>query len=166
MITQKSMYSLFKQISDKHNLIKSFGYGEIDDIEPFIGTNKLYPMMWVSLNQVVVENSMINREYNIVVADLLLYGRENLVDIQSQTEEICFDILNILYQNSQTTYDVVASPILMPFTEEFSEVMAGHTLTLTIQTDNNFAMSGNCNISLDGDIDYDPNEGTDENKTK
>lgn len=166
MITQKSLHNLFKQISEKHIFIKSFGYGEIEDIEPFISMNKLYPMMWVSLNQVVVSGGMINREYNIVVADLLLNGRENYLDIQSQTEETCLDILNILNQNGQNTFEIQNQPILTPFTERFSETLAGHTLNVTIQSDGPFSVTGNCDINLSGGIDYDPFGGTDESKTK
>jgi hypothetical protein len=166
MITQKSMYNMFKQISEKHTFIKSFGYGEIEDIEPFISTNKLYPTLWVSLNQVTMVNGVINREYNIVVADLLLNGRENYLDILNQTEQTCFDIFNILTQNGQLTYEVTSQPILTPFTERFSETLAGHTLNIVVSTDGDTSVTGNCNIQLDGDIEYDPMDGTDENKTK
>lgn len=166
MITQKSMYNLFKQIADKHLLIQSFGYGELDDIEPFIGTNKLYTMMWVSLDNTTVENQMIRREYNIIVGELLLNGRENYVDILDQSESICFDIMNILFQNGQNTYEVIGSPSITPFTERFSETLAGSTLNIVIETDNDFSMSGNCNVMLIDLINYDPNEGTDDRNTK
>ena len=166
MITQKSMYNLFKQIADKHLLIQSFGYGELDDIEPFIGTNKLYTMMWVSLDNTTVENQMIRREYNIIVGELLLNGRENYVDILDQSESICFDIMNILFQNGQNTYEVIGSPSITPFTERFSETLAGSTLNIVIETDNDFSISGNCNVMLIDLINYDPNEGTDDRNTK
>jgi hypothetical protein len=160
------MYNLFKQIADKHLLIQSFGYGELDDIEPFIGTNKLYTMMWVSLDNTTVENQMIRREYNIIVGELLLNGRENYVDILDQSESICFDIMNILFQNGQNTYEVIGSPSITPFTERFSETLAGSTLNIVIETDNDFSMSGNCNVMLIDLINYDPNEGTDDRNTK
>lgn len=166
MITQKSMYNLFKQISDKHLLIGSFGYGELEDIEPFISVNKLYTMMWVSLESTSVENQMIRREYNIIVGDLLLNGRENYVDILDNSEQICFDILNILFQNDQNTYEVIGSPTITPFTERFSETLAGSTLNIVVETDNAFTLSGNCNMLLLDDINYDPLNGTDEKLTK
>lgn len=166
MITQKSMYNLFKQISEKHTFIKSFGYGEVEDIEPFIGVNKLYPLMWVSLNQTTIANGLVFREYNIIVGDLLLNGRENYIDILDQTETICIDIFSILNQSGQNTFEVSSQPILTPFTERFSETLAGHTLNLTIQTDAGLPDVGNCEIQLDGSIEYDPMNGTDENKTK
>jgi hypothetical protein len=160
------MYNLFKQISDKHLLIGSFGYGELEDIEPFIGVNKLYTMMWVSLDNTTVENQMIRREYNIIVGDLLLNGRENYVDILDNSEQICFDILNILFQNGQKTYEVIGSPTITPFTERFSETLAGSTLNVVIETDNAFTLSGNCNAMLIDYINYDPNDGTDKRLTK
>jgi hypothetical protein len=164
MITIKSNYNFFKQIADKHKLIHSFGYGEIEDIEPFIGTNKLYPMMWVNLISTSVTDSLINREYNIIIGDLELNGRENYIDITNQTEQIALDILNTIYQNGQNTYDVYGIPTLMPFQEDFSETLAGTTLNFTIQSDNNFKLTGNCDAPFDSPIVYDPNDGTDKSK--
>ena len=166
MITQKSMYNLFKQISEKHTFIKDFGYGEVEDIEPFIGINNLYPLMWVSLNQSTIVNGLIFREYNIIVGDLLLNGRENYIDILDQTESICIDIFSIINQSGQDTFDVSSQPILTPFTERFSETLAGHTLNITIQTSLGLPDVGNCEVQLDGSIEYDPKLGTDNNNTK
>lgn len=166
MVTQKGMYDLFEQIADKHLFIGSFGYGEVEDIEPFIGTQKIYPIMWVSLNETTIVNGMTRREYNIIVGDLLLNGRENYISILDNTETICFDIVNILNQFGQNTYEVIGTPTITPFTERFSETLAGSTLNIVIETDSDLSVSGNCNTILYEDILYDPMNGTNERNTK
>lgn len=164
MITIKSNYNFFKQLAEKHKLINSFGYGEIENIEPFISTNNKYPIMWVNLVSTIVTDTLINREYNIIIGDLELNGRENYIDITNQTEQIALDILNAVYQNGQNTYDVYGNPTMMPFQEDFSETLAGTVLNFVIQSDNGFTLTGNCDTAFNGTITYDPNEGTDKSK--
>lgn len=126
----------FKAFADGHFLLKNFTYGAITlaDLQKF----GLYPFMHIVPVDVSYETGVKNFSFDIFFADLpreeenkAEYQKETLSDLQRIAEDLLGEITNhrVLFG-----YDCsVVSSRLVPFEEEFSNVLTGWNLSITLQ---------------------------------
>jgi hypothetical protein len=126
----------FKAFADGHFLLKNFTYGAITlaDLQKF----GLYPFMHIVPVDVSYETGVKNFSFDVFFADLPRdeenkgeYQKETLSDLQQIAEDLLGEITNhrVLFG-----YDCsVISSRLVPFEEEFSNVLTGWNLSITLQ---------------------------------
>jgi hypothetical protein len=132
----------FKAFADGHFLLKNFTYGAITlaDLQKF----GLYPFMHIVPVDVSYETGVKNFSFDVFFADLprdeenkAEYQKETLSDLQQIAEDLLGEITNhrVLFG-----YDCsVLSSRLVPFEEEFSNVLTGWNLSITLQIPYNWS---------------------------
>jgi hypothetical protein len=132
----------FKAFADGHFLLKNFTYGAITlaDLQKF----GLYPFMHIVPVDVSYETGVKNFSFDVFFADLPRdeenkgeYQKETLSDLQQIAEDLLGEITNhrVLFG-----YDCsVISSRLVPFEEEFSNVLTGWNLSITLQIPYNWS---------------------------
>lgn len=132
----------FKAFADGHFLLKNFTYGAITlaDLQKF----GLYPFMHIVPVDVSYETGVKNFSFDIFFADLpreednkAEYQKETLSDLQQIAEDLLGEITNhrVLFGRDVT----VLSSRLVPFEEEFSNVLTGWNLSITLQIPYNWS---------------------------
>jgi len=132
----------FKTFAEGHLLLKNFTYGAITlaDLQKF----GLYPFMHIVPVDVSYETGVKNFSFDVFFADLpreeenkAEYQKETLSDLQQIAEDLLGEITNhrVLFG-----YDCsVVSSRLVPFDEEFSNVLTGWNLSITLQIPYNWS---------------------------
>jgi len=126
----------FKTFAEGHLLLKNFTYGAITlaDLQKF----GLYPFMHIVPVDVSYETGVKNFSFDIFFADLpreeenkAEYQKETLSDLQQIAEDLLGEITNhrVLFGRDVS----VVSSRLVPFEEEFSNVLTGWNLSITLQ---------------------------------
>lgn len=126
----------FKAFADGHFLLKNFTYGAITlaDLQKF----GLYPFMHIVPVDVSYESGVKNFSFDVFFADLprdeenkAEYQKETLSDLQQIAEDLLGEITNhrVLFGKDVS----VISSRLVPFEEEFSNVLTGWNLSITLQ---------------------------------
>lgn len=132
-LSYNQMISLFEDIADNHAFIKRFGFGQIYDIESFIGENSQYPVMWVAPVSVEIGEQILEYKFNILIFDLLQRDKSNENEILSDSLRTMVDVCKVLRFNSYD-YEISGSFQAIPFTEEFSDFVTGHRIEVDIIT--------------------------------
>lgn len=132
----------FKAFADGHFLLKNFTYGAITlaDLQKF----GLYPFMHIVPVDVSYESGVKNFSFDVFFADLprdeenkAEYQKETLSDLQQIAEDLLGEITNhrVLFGKDVS----VISSRLVPFEEEFSNVLTGWNLSITLQIPYNWS---------------------------
>lgn len=103
MLTLNQAVKNLEYIATAHNQINSFFFGELYDFASSGTIN--YPAMAVTLEPTPYANGVLTRSFNIYILDLVHKGIGNSVDVLSDTEQICVDVISLL-QDSEL-YDWV-----------------------------------------------------------
>lgn len=167
-INYNNLIYLFEQFAANHYQIKRYGNGEIHDIETYIADNGEFPIMWSNLIDVNYQNNdrVKNYSFNILFFDILKNDKSNESEIINDQIQIAEDFIRFINYNQQNTYRLNPDqyPLITPFTERFSEFIAGVNVTVNIQVD--FMGENDCGIpnsefeiSFQTNITY-PNNGT------
>lgn len=147
--TLNNINDLFRFFVQNHYQLKRYGFGEIYDIEDFISDSQEFPVLWANLTDVQYPNENSKTfAFNILIFDILKNDKTNETEVWSDSMQIAEDFIRFLNHNSTDYYQVIATPILNPFTERFSDFVGGCNLVLTIQVDSN--LQNDCGIPVDG----------------
>lgn len=151
----------FKAFADGHFLLKNFTYGAITlaDLQKF----GLYPFMHIVPVDVSYESGVKNFSFDVFFADLpreeenkAEYQKETLSDLQQIAEDLLGEITNhrVIFGRDVS----VTSSRLVPFEEEFSNVLTGWNLSISLQIPYNWSA---CDIpaSFNDYIVYNQNTG-------
>ena len=141
MITKNTLYKWFNDFADNHTQIKDFGYGDYSDISMEIATT--YPLMWVSPQPCPVEGYEIKYTYIIAIADRVWKDRENAVEVESDTMQICLDLLASLDDQSSNNWELDYATTITPFVEKWKDEVEGNFVTVVLKAPFNY---DNCQI--------------------
>lgn len=137
-----NIYDNLKSIADRHQQINSFGFGQFSDIATSGTIN--YPIMYVMPNGSNIKAGEVGYKLSIIVADLVEKGKNNEVDVLSDTHKIACDIiadLKIGGHKFDSTYRFDLSPqdvTMTDFFERFDEEVAGWQFDVTLWADWNW----------------------------
>jgi hypothetical protein len=137
MVTKNNIQTWFNDFADNHTQLKDYGYGDFSDISMERATT--YPLMWVSPQPCTIEGNQISYVYTIAIADRVDKERLNAVEVESDTFQICLDILAAA--NDQATiseWQLLETSTLTPFFETWKDEVEGHMVTLTLVVDFNY----------------------------
>lgn len=131
-----------KKIYEKHQQIKDFGFGFIEDvtIKNQGDTTTQYPYLFVIPDTSVVDERELSYSIRLVMMDRVVnYTDDNLLDIMSDMNQILQDVVS-QFAYSYTaedgdytgTYQIDLPVQLQPFADKFDDYVAGWFATINI----------------------------------
>jgi len=134
MVTKNNIQIWFKDFASNHTQIKEYGYGDFSDIS--MESSTTYPLMWVSPQPCSIEGNQISYSYTIAIADRCDKERNNAVEVESDTFQICLDILaGANDQANAIGWELAETSTLTPFFEKWKDEVEGHMVTVTLIVD-------------------------------
>jgi hypothetical protein len=131
-----------KKIYEKHQQIKDFGFGFIEDVtfKNQGDTVTQYPYLFVIPNNSTVDENDIVYSVRLIMMDRVVnYTDDNMLDIMSDMNQILQDVISQFYLSftQQTgdytwTYDIQLPVDLQPFADKFDDYVAGWFATINI----------------------------------
>jgi len=91
MVTLNQVIKNLNNIANAHYQISSFGNGSIQEFATSGTTN--YPAMWVDYEPSQIQGNAYLHAIRIYVADRLIKGKKNELELFSDIQQICLDII-------------------------------------------------------------------------
>jgi hypothetical protein len=122
----------WKEFADLHEQVNSFGFGDIHQLTNDVLTEvePLYPRMYFVPERTRLNTNHLHITWRLIICDKVEDDLSNQQDVLSDTLEIMKDFYAKAYLSD---YDVEWNANLEPWLEETESVLAGWTLTLSIQ---------------------------------
>lgn len=136
MLTKNQIHKKFKDFADNHLQIKFFGYGDLPELSQSVGTT--YPLLWISPQPSPVNGYQIAYTYFVMVADRTMKGHEDIVEVESDTFQICLDFLAFLNDQSNNDFELNETTTITPFEDEHKDEISGHIMTISFNVDFNY----------------------------
>jgi len=134
MVTKNNIQTWFNDFASNHTQLKDYGYGDFSDISMERATT--YPLMWVSPQPCTIEGNQISYVYTIAIADRVDKERLNAVEVESDTFQICLDILAAANDQAiNNDWQLLETATLTPFFETWKDEVEGHIVTVTLVVD-------------------------------
>ena len=142
MVNYKQIILDLSGIAYYHNQIKSFGYGDLNQLTMDNDTKQqpYFVRMYVVPGPVTLNQNRLDYNFQIIIMDQINEDLSNQRDVMSDTLEICKDLFTILYQSYTSQwggfsidYEPLWGPSVTPFLERFETVLGGWTMNLTIE---------------------------------
>ncbi len=140
--TLRGFVNDLKTIYEKHELIKDFGFGFIEDVtfkkQHEGGVH--YPYLFVIPDTSNVDERELQYSMRLIMMDRVInYTDENLLDIMSDMNQILQDVIaqfkySFTAEDGDYTriYDINTPVQLEPFADKFDDYVAGWFATITI----------------------------------
>lgn len=145
MVTRNTIAKFFKNFANSHYQLKDFGYGDFWEISQSKGAR--YPLMWVSPQPATIQGNEVLHTYAIAIADRVRSSEDHELEVESDTFQICQDLLAALNDQSLNEWELDENITLQPFTEWSKDDDAGFIMNLTFKVDNQYDA---CAIPWDG----------------
>lgn len=153
MLTLNQTIEILKNFSLKHKQLGKgtsnahFYFGDKWEVND--NDDLLYPLMWVSLLPTQTDKSgLVTRKFQIDISDKVNLNESNENHVLSDTESICFDLLNYLEQVADTA-DIGLlfgnTSELTDYTEDRDDMVSGWFFTVEIKTHQN---NTSCNLPI------------------
>jgi hypothetical protein len=131
-----------KKIYEKHQQIKDFGFGFIEDVtfkNNTDGTTQ-YPYLFVIPDTSIVDERELQYSVKLIMMDRVVnYTDENLLDIMSDMNQILQDVIaqfafSYTAENGDYTgiYQIDLPVQLQPFADKFDDYVCGYFATINI----------------------------------
>ena len=131
-----------KKIYEKHDQIKDYGFGFIEDVTfKKEGEGKVnYPYLFVIPDSSNVDERQLQYSVRLIMMDRVVnYTDENMLDVMSDCNQILQDVI-AQFKYSYTPqdgdysviYDIETPVQLQPFADKFDDYVAGWFATITI----------------------------------
>jgi len=153
MLTLNQTIEILKNFSLKHKQLGKgtssahFYFG--DKWEVNANDALLYPLMWVSLLPTVPDKSgLVTRKFQIDISDKVNKDESNETHVLSDTESICFDLLNYLEQiadASEIGMLLGNTSELTDYTEDRDDMVSGWFFTVEIKS---HQQGTSCNLPI------------------
>jgi hypothetical protein len=131
-----------KKIYEKHQQIKDFGFGFIEDVtfKNEGDTTTQYPYLFVVPDISNVGQNQLSYSVKLIMMDRVVnYTDENLLDIMSDMNQILQDVIaQFAFSYTQEegdytwTYEIELPVQLQPFADKFDDYVAGWFSNITI----------------------------------
>lgn len=144
-MTYNQSINLFRSIANSHYQIKSFGHGQLSEMEGEKEVDEVYPKLWVTPAETNIRENTTERTFDVLVFDLVHKDLSNRDDVLSDTEQILTDVIKIVKHNANE-YTVVGDTTAQPFEERFGDDVTGWAASLTIESD---LIEGTCDVPSD-----------------
>jgi hypothetical protein len=132
MITLNQVIKNLNNIANAHYQISSFGNGNVVEFATSGTTN--YPAMWVDYQPAQVQGGAYLHVVTIYISDRMLKGNINELEVLSDTQQICLDVIaqcrSTIYGWSLVSDSVTLNPF---YHTRFNDETAGYYFDLTLR---------------------------------
>lgn len=146
-MTYEQLINAFKQFAADHKQLKSWGYGNISDIEHPIDptTDELktrdYPYLFMNPSNHTLTQGTVTYRFNVIVMQLTddkiqainFSGVNSVIKAQSDAQLIINDFLSWLEYTDEIDSQIIRTTQLTTFVERFNDTVAGMTAAVEIQ---------------------------------
>lgn len=149
-INYNNLISILSGFTSNHLQLQRFGFGTLPELEREIANSGKFPMLWVNLvNVTYPTDNQKSFNFNILVFDVLDSDESNERDIHNDSILALEDLIKFLWYSSSNLFRLNFGSQLniQPFTEKFTEVVAGATLSIQIEVD--FDGQNSCSIPME-----------------
>ena len=148
MITLNQIIKNLNNIANAHYQINSFGNGSVIEFATSGITN--YPAMWVDYEPPQLQGNAFQNVLRIYIMDRLIKGKKNELELFSDIQQICLDIIAQLNSTIYGWKLVSDNITLNPFSEpRFDDEDAGYYFDVTLKVPFTF---DRCQIPFDSSI--------------
>lgn len=148
MITLNQIIKNLNNIASAHYQINSFGNGSVIEFATSGITN--YPAMWVDYEPPQLQGNAFQNVLRIYIMDRLIKGKKNELELFSDIQQICLDIIAQLNSTIYGWKLVSDNITLNPFSEpRFDDEDAGYYFDVTLKVPFTF---DRCQIPFDSNI--------------
>jgi len=134
----KNIIKEFEDVAESFVELATFGYGFDFDINNQSQSQEGLSQLWVQplTTQAVFGrgSSSVSRRFRIYCYDLVRQDEQNQISVWNQTEGILLDYIRYFSYNSGKQYQIVNSPLLVPFKESFAFDASGYYAEIEIRT--------------------------------
>lgn len=132
MITLNQVIKNLNNIANAHYQINSFGNGAVVEFATSGTTN--YPAMWVDYEPSQVQGNAYLHVLRIYIADRLIKGKKNELELFSDIQQICLDVISQISSNIYGWKLLSDNITLNPFSEpRFDDEDAGYYFDVTLR---------------------------------
>ena len=160
MVNYKQILADFASIAYHHEQIKSYGFGDAKQITNDLITKlpTKFIRMYTIPGDSVLEEGQVKHRFAVVIMDKVEDDLSNLEDVLSDTLEICKDIWTVFWQsytsqNGNFSWELQPDqlPEIIPFTEEYDEIVGGFTMNLSLSYPFDY---NSCTPPVDGNFEF------------
>ena len=133
MVTLNQVIKNLNSIADAHYQIKSFGSGAVQEFATSGVTN--YPAMWVDYESPRVEGRAYVHVLRVYIADRLIKGKKNELDVLSDVQQVCLDIIAQAQNSAIYGWKLVSDSVTLNLFSEprFDDEDAGYYFDLSLK---------------------------------
>lgn len=133
--------SYVEGVATSHDQVGTFKFCEPWEVLGFIKPGLTYPLVMLNPTTTTYGQQVITRSYTMSVMDMPSKKFDNVLQVQSDCEQILVDILNkIVYEDEEAVF--TGEPSGSIFKENFGDWCAGVSVEITIETNN----PGSCDM--------------------
>jgi hypothetical protein len=130
-MTLAQLVRTIKSIAENHQLIRTFGEGDIYDYVDNGGEIN-YPVCWMVQQTHRYSPNQITYGIQLIFADLLTEDKSNRLDVQSDQLQVAIDFISKLKLDNDYTFNISSNINVETFQERFNDFAAGVSITLDI----------------------------------
>ena len=122
----------WKQFCDYHDQVQSYGFGPVEQltVDRYTKVEPKYPRVYFVPNKTKLNPNHMHITWDVIFADKIEEDYSNQIEVLSDTLEIAKDFYSKAYLSD---YDVEWNANLEPWLENTESVLAGWTLTISVQ---------------------------------
>jgi len=131
--------------------VNTVTFGQLSDID--LDKTTIFPLSHIILGNTVHKENTLEFNFQILMADVVdinkdenefddFYGNDNLQDVLNTQFEVGNRLISLMQRGNlfRNFYQITSQPVLSPFMERFSNVLAGYELDVTIEVKNGFKL--------------------------
>lgn len=144
------VYDLLEQLREELNnnvFINTVSFGDIDD--PDLNKTTIFPLAHIILDRSRIVDNIVEFDIIIIIADIVdisnkkesgdeFYGNNNLQDVLNAMFIVAQRLHGNLFRGDRgnNNFRVFGDPIVEPFMDRYSNLLAGWEMRLTVQVPN------------------------------
>ena len=133
-VTYNNIYDILVSIAGNHRQINTFGFGSTWEMATSGTVN--YPMLWVVDEGSTIKQGEVGFKYKLIMMDLVQKGKDDSVDVQSDTHQTLCDVIAKLRMGGYNfTLKREETINLETFEEKFDDEVTGWWGDLTLWVD-------------------------------
>lgn len=137
MKTYNQIIDVLQDFTDRHLILRDFGYGTASQLNSFVQNNTEAPFLYATIDNIVLQGNSIAYFIKFTVIDSRGKDQDNLRDIQSDTAQLLIDLRQFLIYNYESNglWDISTEAArLTPLVNATNDWYSGWTTIYKIST--------------------------------
>jgi len=146
--TLNQIIEKLSNFTDRHELLRSFGYGTQSMLKSFTQNNDELPLLYAEVLNIGLLTNTIEYDFKFTVLDSRTRTVDNLKDVLSDTAQIMFDLRKYLIYGEEVGIWSLENDtaVILPLINTNNDWLTGWTMNLTITTG---LIQSTCNIPFE-----------------